>query len=606
MGSKFWLALTLAAALVVGVAATAAAVRGDTQADPRPTTVTRGLDYFHARQKADGGFGSMNDTEWVIIGAVASGERMGSSMWTVAGKNPFDYLQAGDHAKAASQETTNAPVYYSQAVLAYVAAGKADQVYTAGTPAIDLLGALYDYQDVLPGSPTEGAFSPARSTFRFQAVYTTAWAVLAMQAMGEGDSVRFKRAETWLATQQNNDGGFPVQGGKASDCLDTALAIQSLSLAATGTVDPAALQAAASFLSAHQNDAGGFPAEPGGETDAWATAAAIQAILVLGQSPDDAAWTVGSKTPADALAALQQRSGAYNLQSGSTDQRLPSTGWALTALRGKPFTTYQAVRPPALKGFYFRPRVLTASPRDGAKYTLNRVLIHATYTDGPKGTGVDPKACRVYVDSVNRTGPADIGTHALHLRLKNVPNGTHTYKLEIVDYAGNVKTVDRSFVVAVPVPTPRPSATYIPPPVPTTYPTPTPAPTTPYPSYSPTPYPTLTPAPSSSPSVEPTSSTGPSPISGTAIASPEATSSAEASGTAGGTGGGSAAGFVGGTLLAMLPIGAAVSYLVVRRREDALGAASEGEILGGGGSPWDRLKATLAKTKDIFKPAGRT
>ena len=58
-------------------------------------------------------------------------------------------------------------------------------------------------------------------------------------------------------------------------------------------------------------------------------------------------------------------------------------------------------------------------------------------------------------------------------------------------------------------------------------------------------------------------------------------------------------------LLALLPIGAALSYLVLRRREEALGAASEGRVLGGGGSPWERLKASLAKVKDIFKPARR-
>jgi hypothetical protein len=70
-------------------------------------------------------------------------------------------------------------------------------------------------------------------------------------------------------------------------------------------------------------------------------------------------------------------------------------------------------------------------------------------------------------------------------------------------------------------------------------------------------------------------------------------------------GGGSAAGFVGGTLLALLPIGAAVSYLAFHRREQALDAAGEGRVLPGGGSTWDRLKRSLGKLKDIVKPAGR-
>jgi hypothetical protein len=613
MCRKFWLALSLVAALAVCLTATAAAIKGDSQTDPRPKTVTRGLDYFHANQKTDGGFGSMAATQWVIIGAVASGERIGSSMWTVDGKNPFTYLQANDHQKAATgTDSDNAPVYYAQAILAYVAAGQEDRVFVAGTPHTDLLAQLYSYQDTTESSATAGSFSPASSNRDFKAVYTTAWAILAMKAMGVTDSDRFKSAENWLEQQQNDEGGFPVQPGQSSDCLDTALAVQALSLAAAGSVDDAVLPAARGYLKANQNADGGFPAASGKATDAWATAATIQAILALDEKPDDSAWQTTAGTPRTALAGLQQPTGAYKRKAGDSTSPLQTTAWAVTALRNQPFTTYPSTRPAALKAFVFKPRVLTTSPRNGAKYTTtNTVLIHATYTDGVKGTGVNPKACRVYVDGQDRTKPADISTHALHLTLKNVPNGSHTYKLLIVDRAGNSKTVQRTFVVAkttpvIPIPTSRP--TYIP--APTTYPTPTPQPsaTEPYPTYSPTPepYPTLTPGPTYSPSVMPTPNPSGSdyPISGTPIASPDATSSAEASGTAN-AGGGSAAGFVGGTLLAMLPIGAAVSYFVVRRREDALGAASEGEVLPGGGSAWDRLKARLAGLKDIFKPAGR-
>lgn len=613
MGRKFWLAIALAAALAVGLAASASALKRDTQTDPRPRSVTRGLDYFHARQKEDGGFGSMAATEWVIIGAVASGERIGSSMWTIAGNNPFTFLQANDHTKAATgADSDNAPVYYAQAILSYVAAGQEDRVFVAGTPHVDLLAQLYTYQDTTEGSATAGSFSPAQSNRDFRAVHTTAWAILAMKAMGVTSGDRFKSAEAWLEKQQQDDGGFPVQTGQASNCEDTALSIQALSLAADGTVDAGVLPAARQYLKDNQRADGGFPATSGGKTDAWATAAAIQAILALGEKPDDSFWQTTASTPRDALTALQQKTGAYLKKTGEAVKPLETTAWAVTALRDQPFTTYPATRPSALKAFVFKPKVLSTSPRNGAKYTTtNTVLIRATYTDGVKGTGINPKACKVFVDNQDRTKPAVIGTRELHLTLKNVPNGTHTYKLELVDNAGNTKTVQRTFVVdkttpIIPIPTARP--TYIPPP--TTYPTPEPSTAEPYPTYSPTPepYPTLTPGPTYSPSIEPTGTPGPYqsgyPISGTPIASPEATASAEATGTADG-GGGSAAGFVGGTLLVLLPVGAAASYFVVRRREDALGAASHGEVLPGGGSAWDRLKAKAAGVKDIFKPAGR-
>jgi hypothetical protein len=55
----------------------------------------------------------------------------------------------------------------------------------------------------------------------------------------------------------------------------------------------------------------------------------------------------------------------------------------------------------------------------------------------------------------------------------------------------------------------------------------------------------------------------------------------------------------------MLPIGAAVSYLAFHRREQALEPAGEGKVGPGGGSPWDRVKRSLGRLKDIAKPAGR-
>jgi hypothetical protein len=55
----------------------------------------------------------------------------------------------------------------------------------------------------------------------------------------------------------------------------------------------------------------------------------------------------------------------------------------------------------------------------------------------------------------------------------------------------------------------------------------------------------------------------------------------------------------------MLPIGAVVSYLLLHRREDLLGAASQGEVLAGGGSTWERFKQTLARSKDLTRPSSR-
>jgi hypothetical protein len=602
MSRKIWLVLAITALVAVSFAASVIAARRATE--ERPRFVTRGLDYLHARQGDNGGFVTPSNTAWAILGAVASGERMGSSAWTRKGKNPFDYLQSVNHETAAtSAATDNAPIYYSRMIMAYVAVGRRERVFVAGTPHIDILAKLYTYQDMTDGSPTRGSFSPSSSTRNFDAVHTTSWAALSLYNFGLAAEERFRLAETWLAGMQEGDGGFAAEAGKESDCLNTALAIQALSVGPGGlTWDE---NAARQFLKDAQNADGGFPRSPGGRTNAEATSAAIQAILALGERPDDAFWKVGINTPTYALGVLQQKNGSYRLTSREASRPVAVTSWAVTAMRRKSFAGYPRNIGSAVRAFKFRPQLRTIAPKNGAKFKTHVVLIRATYTDfSPKGTGIRPSASRLYVDNVNKSRPASIGNYGLRLLLKNVPNGDHTYKIELRDNAGNVKVVERKFTVSVPTPTPtftpttRP--TYNPGPIsPTVFPTSTPRPyVTPTPTPTPTPFETLTPYPYESPSA----AAGPI-VTGSPVASPSA--SASPSGTETGDGGGSAAGFVGGTLLAMLPIGAVLSYLLLHRREEMLGTASQGAVLAGGGSTWERFKHTLARSKDLTRPSSR-
>ncbi len=611
MGRRIWLALAIVALVAASFAASVVAARH--ASEDRPKYVTRGLDLLHSRQIDDGGFATPSNTAWAILGAVASGERMGSSAWTVKGKNPFDYLQGINHEAAATGAAIdNAPVYYSRAIMSYVAVGKREKVFVAGTPHIDLLAKLYTYQDVVVDSPTKGSFSPSSSTRQFDAVHTTSWAVLAMYNFGVNTEERFMTAEAWLAQQQNSNGGFPSELSKKTDCLNTALAIQALVLASDGAVGPGVLPAARQFLKDSQNADGGFPYFPGGLTDAEATSAAIQAILALGEHPDDEFWRVGDYTVGNtavyALGALLQKNGSYRLTAKVSERPLAVASWALLAMRRRSFSEYPKNVGGAHKPFAFRPQVRSTSPKNGTKFKHTRsVLIRATYTDFyPKGTGIKPTACRVYVDNVNKSRPARIGNYSLRLQLKGVPNGAHTYRIELVDHAGNRKVLERKFTVDVATPTPRPTVhpTYTPlPPVYPTY-TPTPSHTTtpkPYDTITPTPYQTVTPYPYDS--VSPYPSTSGQPVTGSPMPSPSASASPAG---AGASGGGSAGGFVGGTLLAMLPIGAAISYLALHRREDILGGASQGAVLTGGGSAWERFKQTLAKSKDLTKPSSRS
>ena len=57
------------------------------------------------------------------------------------------------------------------------------------------------------------------------------------------------------------------------------------------------------------------------------------------------------------------------------------------------------------------------------------------------------------------------------------------------------------------------------------------------------------------------------------------------------------------SLLLMLPLGAALSYYLLHRRQEAMAGSVAGEKLAGGGSGWQKLKSAFAKSKDLVKPA---
>jgi hypothetical protein len=593
MMRRSWLALAGAVAILAMMPALALAAR--------PLSVTRGLDYLHAQQVlTTGGFSSPSATGWVILGAVASGERMGSSAWTHGGKNPVRALQATNHETAAAA-SLNPPQYYALMILAYMAGGREDYVYAAGTPPIDLLAKLYSYQDVTPGSETEGSFSPSSSTRTFRAVRTTAWAILAMHSLGI-DNESFDAAGAWLRTQQNVDGGFGLSAGSDSDTEDTALAVQALRAGGT-SASSALVQGALAYLDGVQRTDGGFPDQTTSSTrlSADATAFAIQAIDAAGENPASGRWrTSTGRTPLSALRGLQVKRGAFAARPGALISPVPVTGHAIAALSSQNFATYPARKPPAVKAFVYRPHFDTIAPKGGAVFrTTHIVLIRATYGDGEGGTGINADAVRLFVDSVNRTRPADVGRLGLHLQLKNVANGKHSYRIVIRDWAGNERQVTRTFTVAVPLSPTTPPTT------PATFPPPTYHPTA-TPTIRPTITPTVTPTtiltpgatPSSSPSVSPSPS--PSVVTGAPISSPSPSAGA---GGAGGDDGGGSGGFIAGTLLAMLPLGAALTYYMLHRREDAMAGAVAGEQLGGGGSGWERTKDTFARSGDIIKPA---
>lgn len=600
MTRRIWPALLLAFVVFAVVPATA-------QADP----IVKGLDYLHARQVSSGGFGtgSIADpqiTPWAIMAISAAAESPQTSRWNKSGKDPIEYLQGLDLEAASGNAATqvNRASFYAKVILAYVAAGRADLIGSAGSKSINLVAKLRSFQDT-----TTGFFAPWDS---YATVSTTVWAVLALKAANQTDA-NLDAAMTWLIGEQNTDGGWGGDPASPSDVDDTAAAIMALR-AKIGGVDGMAssnpvIQDALAFLRDQQHADAGFPSR---QTDsssyAESTAWVVQAIVRCGQSPSS--WNKGSATPITYLQALQQASGAFAHRKATVSYPLMTTTQAMIALARKPF-------PFGLSNDLnrrFRPHFNSFTPSGKPTFKTRTVYVKATYADNKGGTGIKKSAIKITVDGKGKTKAATITTSSLALKLTGLTNGTHTVIVRIADKAGNSVSGTRKFTVKVPVaaPTPTPTPTYHPPTSPgNTYPPSSSTgsgstgsgsgSSTPPTVLTPTPGATATPGTSSSPGTVTGTPLGPSPAASpgaplTASGQPVPSPSTSVTGqvTTNGEGGGpGTAGWIGVGLVALLPLGALASFVVHRRQESALEGAGHGQALLGGGTPWERFKARV-------------
>ena len=593
----------LAAALVLGFAAPGAAL-----AAGHPGYITKALDFFHAKQQVSGGFagGGLdvgNATPWVIFAIAADQEN--PRAWDKAGKDPFDYLQA-TNLETQARDSLNPPAYYAKVMLAYYAMGLEERIGSAGTPRINLLEKLQLYRYDREDDPaTAGVNEDINGHYTTNTsgdltvndVNTTTWALLALMCTTRNTSWEVVvETRSWLIDAQNADGGWGINSGVGSSVDQTAATIQALVAGGAGT--SAAVDAGMTWLRARQlSSTGGFPyvatnTTPNAESTSWA----VQAGIAAGSGGAD--WVANAKAY---LKARQRADGSFTHAKGATGRAslMTSTQVAI-ALGNKAFPfvrTGTAIAP------RFLPSMSEFKPGNGAKFTTtNDVAVRVAYADNKGGTGIAVTGVRVFIDGVNRTRNAKIGSSSLSLDLIDVPNGSHSVEIRVKDRAGNTRTVKHTFTVSVstssgstPPPSYNPggsgSSGYTPSgsrtPTPTTTLYPTPGAT---PSSSATPgVTTTTPGSVTGTPLTPSPGTLLSP-SGSPAPYPSESVTGQATGDDGGIGSGEA---IGGVLLAMLPAGAALSYLMHRRQAAALAAAGQGKMLPGGGTPWQRFKARL-------------
>lgn len=266
--------------------------------------------WLGTQQQPDGSFPGFGpgDSADAVIALVAAGEDPAG--FVQDGKSPLDFLSAQASAYAANG--AGAAAKLAMAVIA----ADGDPTSFGGVNLLELIGKGYD--------PATGQYGPD--------VFGHALSLLAIKAAGATPP---PLAIERLLSLQLDDGGWSFDGTAASgsDTNTTSLALQALAGQSQGQ---SAIADALTYLRGQQNADGGFPysqtSQFGNATDANSTAAVIMALVALGENP--AAFTNAGKGPIDALATLQNDSGALRYQAAQADDNALATYQAIPALAG--------------------------------------------------------------------------------------------------------------------------------------------------------------------------------------------------------------------------------------------------------------------------------
>jgi energy-coupling factor transport system substrate-specific component len=161
----------------------------------------------------------------------------------------------------------------------------------------------------------------------------TAFGILALRASGASAG---RSTIAWLVEAQNEDGGFGVAPGSASDPDMTGAALQAL--ATVGRAGSPVAERAVRWLFDNRNGDGGFGLTKGGRSNAQSTAYAVQGMVAVGAR---GAALVQARAY---LTKRQLADGSVAYSSTSTQTPVWVTAQALMALEGKPLPLATAPR----------------------------------------------------------------------------------------------------------------------------------------------------------------------------------------------------------------------------------------------------------------------
>jgi hypothetical protein len=307
-------------AILLAIPTIALGSAGATASVAARVTVSHELSFLAGAQNSDGGFGGapgQSSSElysaWTAIGLAA------------AGRNPLS-LRRGGHTvlEAIRREASSLEGAgdLERTILALYVCGASVRSLPGVGSGGDPVKALLRYRD------HDGSFGELSNL--------TAFAVFALRAAGyaPGDAV-VREAGSWLARQQDSDGGFGFgKRGGGSDVDDTAAVLQALVDA--GIHSGASVTHGAAFLLHAQNPDGGYPQEQGGESNAQSTAWAVQGLIAAGRNPATVTRK-GSRSPLGYLESLVAPNGSVRYSRTGAQTPVWVTAQALTALAGKTF-----------------------------------------------------------------------------------------------------------------------------------------------------------------------------------------------------------------------------------------------------------------------------
>ena len=269
-------------------------------------------------QNGDGGFGPSTEDEsstmttaWAMLGLEAVG-RNPLDVRSPAGSTPVDFLRANVGELGSSGDL-------ARTIVALEGAG-VDPHSFGGRNLVSALAAR---------RRDNGSFENWPGT--------TAFSAIALRTAGGGG---LERTISWLASVQNDDGGWGDTPGAQSNPDVTSLAMQAMP-------SSEAAQRGLAYLRKAQRPNGGFALGGFAGVNSQSTAWAVQGVIGVGGSPTSIQREGNSAL--DYLAARQQSDGRYDYSSSSDQTPTWVTAQVMVAVAEKSFPIAVSPRQPKPK-----------------------------------------------------------------------------------------------------------------------------------------------------------------------------------------------------------------------------------------------------------------